>query len=211
MDFAEELTRVLPADLPWRAELIGISARHLALIVEANTHFNLTRITNPREAAIKHILDSVAPWRLFRKAKHVLDAGTGAGLPGMPLAVLLPETHFTLSESTQKKAAFVQAAVQSLALPNVTVNARRAEDFLKEHSVDLITARAVAPVIRALGLFAPAIRAGARVLLYKGPDAELEIAEAAQEARKRQVRVRIVERYQLPDQLGARAIVEMTR
>ena len=211
MNFEEELSRVLPADLPWRAELIDKAARHLALIVEANTHFNLTRITNPREAAIKHILDSVAPWRLFAKAKHVLDAGTGAGLPGIPLAVLLPEVRFTLTESTQKKAHFVESAVQALALPNVTVNSRRAEEFLKEQPADLVTARALAPVIRALGLFAPAIRAGARVLLYKGPDAELEIAEAAQEARKRQVRVRIVERYELPDGLGARTIIEMAR
>lgn len=211
MNFEEELSRVLPADLPWRAELIEKAARHLALIVEANTHFNLTRITNPREAAIKHILDSVAPWRLFQKAKHVLDAGTGAGLPGIPLAILLPEVRFTLSESTQKKAHFVETAVQALALPNVTVNARRAEDFLREQQVDLITARAVAPVIRALPLFSSAIRTGARVLLYKGPDAELEIAEAAQEARKRHVRLRIVERYELPDGLGARTIVEMAR
>ncbi len=211
MNFEAELCRVLPDDLPWRAELIEKAARHLDLIVEANTHFNLTRITNPREAAIKHILDSVAPWRLFQKAKHVLDAGTGAGFPGIPLAVLLPEVRFTLSESTQKKAHFVESAVQALALPNVAVNARRAEEFLKEQPLDLVTARAVAPVIRALGLFAPAIRAGSRVLLYKGPDAELEIAEAAQEARKRQVRVRVVERYELPDGLGARTIVEMMR
>jgi 16S rRNA (guanine527-N7)-methyltransferase len=211
VNFEAELSRVLPEDLPWRSELTGQAARHLALIVEANTHFNLTRITNPREAAIKHILDSVAPWRLFQKARHVLDAGTGAGFPGIPLAVLLPEVRFTLAESTGKKAHFVVSAVQAMGLPNVSVHAGRAEDCLKEQRVDLVTARAVAPVIRALGLFAPAIRAGARVLLYKGPDAELEIAEAAQEARKRQVRVRVVERYELPDGLGARTIVEMTR
>lgn len=211
MNFEEELRRVLPEDLPWRGELIEKTARHLALIVEANTHFNLTRITSPREAAIKHILDSVAPWRLFRKAKHILDAGTGAGLPGIPLAIILPEVRFTLSESTQKKAHFVESAVQTLALPNVTVNSRRAEDFLNEQPVDLITARAVAPVIRALALFAPAVRKGARVLLYKGPDAQLEIAEAAQEARKKQVRLRVIERYELPDGLGTRTIIEMAR
>ena len=211
MNFEQELDRVLPTDLPWRPELIGKAARHLALIVEANTHFNLTRITNPREAAIKHVLDSVLPWRLFHKAQHVLDAGTGAGLPGIPLAVLLPAVQFALSESTQKKAHFVESTVQALALPNVTVTSERAEAFLKEHRIDIVAARAVAPVIRALGLFAPSIRAGVRVLLYKGPDAELEIAEAAQEARKRQVRVHIVERYELPDSLGARTIVELSR
>jgi 16S rRNA (guanine527-N7)-methyltransferase len=209
--FEEELSLVLPADMPRCAELIGQAARHLALIEEANRHFNLTRITSPREAAIKHILDSVAPWRLFAKAKHVVDAGTGAGFPGVPLAVVLPEVRFTLTESTQKKAHFVEAAVQSLALPNVEVNSRRTEEFLKEQPAELVTARALAPVVRAVALFAPAMRAGTRVLLYKGPDAEQEIGDAAQEARKRQVRVRIVDKYELPDGLGVRTIVEMTR
>jgi 16S rRNA (guanine527-N7)-methyltransferase len=69
----------------------------------------------------------------------------------------------------------------------------------------------MAPITRALGLFAPALKGGARALLYKGPDAEMEIAEAEQEARKRKIRMRVIERYDLPDALGARTIVEMSR
>jgi len=93
----------------------------------------------------------------------------------------------------------------------VAVAAERAEDVLRARRVDVITARAMAPLSRAIGLFAPAIKAGARALLYKGPDAEKEIAEAAGEARKRQIRMRVVERYDLPDALGTRTIVEMCR
>ena len=98
-EFADELQQVLPADLPNRDAVIQKCALHLALIVEANEYLNLTRIVSPREAAIKHVLDSVLPWRLFLGARRVLDAGTGAGFPGIPLALVLPDIRFTLSES----------------------------------------------------------------------------------------------------------------
>ena len=209
--FADELRQILPAELPHRDACIAGAARHLELIAETNRQFNLTRIVSPREAAIKHVLDSVLPWRLFEGAVEVADAGSGAGFPGIPLALVLPETHFTLLESTQKKARFLEAAVTALALPNVTVHAVRAEEWLTAHRVDIVTARAVAPLTRAAALFAPALRGGARVLLYKGPDAQTEIAEASAETARRQLRLRITERYELPDSLGTRTIVEMAR
>jgi 16S rRNA (guanine527-N7)-methyltransferase len=211
MPFEEELAQVLPADLPQREDVIVRAARHLDLIVEANQYLNLTRITTLRKAAIKHVLDSVMPWRLFADAKSILDAGSGAGFPGIPLALVFPGGQFLLAESIQKKARFLDSAVASLELTNVTVAAERAEDVLQARRVDIITARAMAPLSRALGLFAPAIKAGARALLYKGPDAEKEIAEATAEARKRQIQMRVVERYELPDALGTRTIVEMSR
>src|SRR3981189_3785117 len=102
MDFEAELANVLPPDLPHIAEVIAKGARHLRVIAQTNEHLNLTRITTPREAAIKHVLDSVIPWRLFAEASHVLDAGTGAGFPGIPLSLVFPEKQFTLSESIQK-------------------------------------------------------------------------------------------------------------
>ena len=207
MDFEEELNRVLPADLPNRETVIQGASKHLALIVEANKVLNLTRIVTPREAAIKHVVDSVMPWRLFQGARHVLDAGTGAGFPGIPLALVLPETRFTLAESIQKKARFVESALAGLKLPNVEISSRRAEEL----KADIITARALAPIPRVLALFRPALKAGARILLYKGPDAEQEIAEAATEARKLRARMEVVMRYDLPDSLGTRTIVHITQ
>ncbi|HUS07898.1 MAG TPA: 16S rRNA (guanine(527)-N(7))-methyltransferase RsmG [Bryobacteraceae bacterium] len=212
MTFEGELADILPSDLPRRDAVIAGCATHLAMIVEANRLFNLTRIVSPREAAIKHVWDSIAPWRLFSQAKHVLDAGTGAGFPGIPLALVLPDTRFTLCESIGKKSRFVATVVESLALPNVSALARRAEEVLREQKgIDLITARAVAPLSRAVQLFGPAISTGARVLLYKGPDAAAEIAEAAEEAKRRQVKMRVLARHELPDSLGSRTIVEMSR
>ena len=151
--FAVEIAAVLPADLPHRDRVVQGCAAHLALIAEANRHFNLTRITSPREAAIKHVLDAVLPWRLFADAVHVMDAGTGAGFPGIPLAFVLPETRFTLAESIQKKARFVESAVGALGIGNVVVAARRAEELCRESRLDIVTMRAVAPVERAIQLF----------------------------------------------------------
>jgi 16S rRNA (guanine527-N7)-methyltransferase len=203
VSYEAELRQVLPPDLPNRETVIAKSAGHLALIEETNRQFNLTRITGPREAAIKHVLDSVMPWRLFTGAKHVLDAGTGAGFPGIPLALVLPDVRFTLVESIQKKARFVQAAVAKLELPNTAVEPRRAEDVLRAQRVDILTARALAPISRALDLFTP----GIRFLLYKGPDVEQEFAEAAPQAKKRRVKMEVVMRYELPDAQGSRTIV----
>ena len=210
MDFAGELDRFLPPDIPRRSHVITISACHLKLIADANERMNLTRIQDPREAAIKHVVDSVSPWRLFAEAKTVIDAGTGAGFPGIPLAAALPDTRFLLADSTQKKAKFVEGAIQTLQLPNAEVSSDRAEDILRGTRFDLITARAVAPVERALGYFAAGLKKGAGVLLYKGPDVEKELMEAGAEAKRRRVTLAVAMRYDLPEQLGGRTVIRIS-
>lgn len=201
---------MLPHDLPNRESVVQQSARHLDLIVDANRHFNLTRIVSPREAAIKHVLDSVMPWHHFSGARHVLDAGTGAGFPGIPLALVLPDIRFTLTESVGKKARFAAEAVKALALANVDVVHGRAEQVAGSSPPDVITLRAVAPLPKACMLLGPALKAGSRALLYKGPDAQTEILDAALEIQKSRLRLRIVARYDLPDGMGTRTLVEMS-
>lgn len=210
MEFAEQLHELLPGDLPNREAVVRKAAQHLELIVEANQYLNLTRITSPREAAIKHVLDSVIPWRLFADAGRVLDAGTGAGFPGIPMALVLPSGRFTLAESIQKKARFVEGAIGRLELPNVAVSAQRAEELARTGEFELIAARAVAPLPKALDLFGSALRKGSRLLLYKGPDIEEEIASAGRELRKHKARVRIVMRYELPEAMGSRVMAEVS-
>lgn len=211
MNFQAELNEVLPADLPNRERVAAKAAEHLELIEEANQQFNLTRISGTREAAIKHVLDSVLPWRLFSGARNVMDAGTGAGFPGIPLALALPEVSFTLAESIQKKARFVESAVERLGLPNVRVEARRAEEMMRGGHIDIVTARALAPLGKALELFGGALATGMKLLLYKGPDAEQEIADAAPAIRKRRVEVAVVMRYELPELQGSRTIVQVEK
>ena len=205
--FNDALARVLPSDLPHRDRLIEKASQHLELILSANEYMNLTRITSPQEAAIKHVYDSVAPWKHFEHAPRVLDGGTGAGFPGIPLALVLPDIRFTLSESVQKKARFLDSAVESLDLPNVRVTAERAEQIAENARFDVITARAVAPLARILELFRKPLKQGARLMLYKGPDIEKELAEA----QNSKVAVQVLCRYELPDGLGARTLIELKR
>lgn len=205
MGFEDELGRVLPADLPNRARVVSGAARHLELIAAANEYMNLTRITSPQEAAIKHVLDSVAPFRWFQRAKLVLDAGTGAGFPGLPLALALPEVRFILCESTGKKARFVDSAVEEIGLPNVDVSSERAETVAQSRRPDVITARAVAPLPKLLDLFGPFLTKGTRLLLYKGPDVESEL----QQAQQHRFMAEILEQYELPDAMGSRTLLEV--
>jgi 16S rRNA (guanine527-N7)-methyltransferase len=211
VDFEQELARVLPPDVPERDRLVEKAARHLGLIVAANEYMNLTRITSPEEAAVKHVFDSIAPWRHFQKAKQILDTGTGAGFPGIPLSLVFPATRFTLAESIQKKARFVDSAVDTLDLPNVRVAAQRAEEFMDGRAVDIITARAVAPMARIIPLFSRALKQGTHLLLYKGPDVEGEIAEAEPELKKFRLTAEVLYRYELPDNMGARTLVTIHR
>lgn len=211
LSFETELERMLPPDLPHRDDVVKQAARHLELVVEVNQYLNLTRVTEPHEAAVKHVLDSVIPWRLFQGARHIIDAGTGPGFPGVPLALVFPDTRFTLADSTAKKARFVESVVEQLGLKNVRVEARRAEELTRAGGFDLITARAMAPLEKALDLFGPALKRGTRALFYKGPDAEREIEEAGRQANKYGVQPRVAMRYELPEGFGTRTIVEVTR
>ncbi len=205
MQFEEELARVLPADVPHRVRLIEKAAQHLTLVEAANQHMNLTRITDPQEAAIKHVYDSVAPWQHFQNSKRILDAGTGAGFPGIPLALVLPDVRFILSESTQKKARFLDSVVESLDLHNVRVTSERAEQVALNHHMDVITARALAPVVRIIDLFRSALKQGSRLVLYKGPDVESEL----QEAHKHRLLAELLCRYDLPEGLGTRTLIQL--
>lgn len=210
MTLEQELSENLPPDLPRRDAVIEGCARHLHLIAHANEHFNLTRITSPREAAVKHVADSLIPWRLFENTPRIIDAGTGAGYPGIPLALTFPHTKFVLADSTGKKARFVESLVKELSLENVEVFNGRAELYLRRDRVPLVTARAIAALDRTIEIFAPSLKNGSRMLLYKGPDAEHEIAAAAVMAARHRVDAAIVKRYDLPQWMGVRTIVELS-
>jgi len=203
VEFAAELARVLPDDIPHRGRLIEKAAAHLSLILAANEQFNLTRIINAPEAAVKHVLDSVLPWRYFEGARRVLDAGTGAGFPGVPLSLVLPDVRFTLAESTQKKARFVEGAVEALELHNVDVSSERAEQIAMAERPEIITARAVAPLERLLELFAKPMKQGAKLILYKGPEVENELAAV----KKFRIKAEQLSRYELPDGMGTRVVL----
>lgn len=115
----------------------------IALIEKWNKAYNLTAIRNKEEMVRLHLLDSlaVAP---YIEGKRVIDVGTGAGLPGIPLAICLPDVDFTLLDSSSKKTRFVQQVVLELKLKNVTVCNARVESYNPPQLFDVVLTRAFA-------------------------------------------------------------------
>lgn len=206
-DYQAALSAVLPEDLPNRAQVIDSGAAHLARMREVNRQMNLTRIIEPREAAIKHVLDSLLPWRLFENYKVIADIGSGPGFPGIPLALVFPAKRILLIESIGKKAKFLSDTVLDLGVQNVEVHNGRAEDILRQTAAGAIVARAVASCDKLLKLLKPVLRKDLPLFLFKGGDVDAEIQEAEAAARHLGRTARIEMRYDLPDNSGSRTLI----
>jgi 16S rRNA (guanine527-N7)-methyltransferase len=171
---------------------LGLSISHqaqrqlgafLAFLLAMNERVNLTAITQPEQAWLRHGLDALTllpQLATLREGASVLDVGSGGGVPGIPLAIARPDLAFTLLEATKKKAAFLSSVSHRLALSNITVVAERAEAMAPRlaRRFDVVTARAVAPLDVLLAWTAPFAKPGGKLLFIKGERAERELAEA---------------------------------
>ena len=163
------------------AEKIPLFERYAEMICETNKSFNLTRILSEEDMAVKHFLDSVAAAEFIPAGAKVIDVGTGAGFPIVPLAILREDLVCTAVESSEKKMGFVQRVADELKL-NLTCICTRAEELaaLNAHreQYDRCVSRAVAalPVLLELGL--PFVKQGGSMLAYKGALAAEEVAAA---------------------------------
>lgn len=151
------------------------------MLVDWNTRMNLTAITEPNEVAQKHFADSILPQRLIPKNASVVDVGTGAGFPGIPLAIARPDIHVTLMDALQKRIGFLTAVCAELGLNFPCVHARAEEagrNPLYRARFDRALSRAVAPASVLAELTVPFLKAGGVSLMYKGPQAEAELSAA---------------------------------
>ena len=158
----------------------GDAARLLALTEELarwNRSYNLTAIA-PAAMVTHHLLDSLAVHADLRGTR-IADAGTGAGFPGLPLAVCNPQRHFTLIDSTAKKLRFVAHAAELLGLENVTPLHARVESMKVAEPFDTVLARAFAPIPKLLDKVAPICGPQTEVLALKGKWPESELAALA--------------------------------
>ena len=166
------------------AEGVPSLLRYGELLVETNKVMNLTAITDPEEIASLHFLDSAALLTLedFRN-KSVVDVGTGAGFPGLPLRILEPTIRLTLLDSLGKRIQFLNRVCQELELTDVACVHGRAEEFAAEHreSFDLAVSRAVAALPVLCELCLPLVRPSGKFLAMKSVDSDQEL-EAAKHA-----------------------------
>lgn len=156
------------------------------LLLEYNKKINLTAITEPHQAARKHFADSLLPLKseLFPPKTKCLDIGTGAGFPGLPLAIFLPECDFLLLDSIAKKLSFASDAIKKLGLKNVKIKVSRAENLIREEnetreSFDVVFSRAVASLPVLIELSLPFVKTGGHFIAFKSKEAENELRDAA--------------------------------
>ena len=164
------------------------------LIIAGNRQINLTRITEPEEFWEKHLWDSlrgIAPKQIFipgiDKGKRIIDIGTGAGFPGLPIALIFPNSQVTLLDSTGKKITFIETVLSALALNNAKTLLGRAEEIGQQYehrqNYDVAVIRAVGNVSVCAEYSLPLVRKGGLSIIYRGSwsEAENESLETAVE------------------------------
>jgi 16S rRNA (guanine527-N7)-methyltransferase len=161
----------------WQSyEKLELLLQFIALIEKWNRAYNLTAIRDKEEMARLHILDSLAILPHLH-GKRLIDIGTGAGLPGIPLAIYRPDMEFVLLDSNAKKTRFVQQAILELKLKNVSVLHSRVEDYQPEQLFDTVVSRAFASMNDILKLTAHLLNKGGLLLAMKGQKPDEELAE----------------------------------
>lgn len=161
----------------------GQFAVYHQMLVAANARMNLTRVPEAaREAADRNYLDCVAPLAHgFPEAENAIDVGSGAGFPGIPLSIMLPEVRFTLLDALQKRVEFLQSVIDALGLNAEAVHLR-SEDAARRPELregfDLAVARAVAPMNVLCEFLLPFVKPGGRMLAMKGPGLDDELRNA---------------------------------
>ncbi|CAI8879694.1 16S rRNA (guanine(527)-N(7))-methyltransferase RsmG [Methylocaldum szegediense] len=161
-------------DIPSTQEQQRKLLAFLRLIDKWNRVYNLTAIRDLRTGVDLHLLDSLTVWPYLR-GERIIDVGTGAGLPGIPLAIMSGSRHFVLLDSNAKKTRFVQQAVIELGLPNVEVITTRVEDYRPERAFDTVVTRAYASLADILAKTRRLLIPRGVILAQKGQLPEKEV------------------------------------
>lgn len=209
----------MPADPLERTLVVGASVQGIALepeqaaamlrliaeLREWNQRFNLTGITDPVDMVRKHLLDSLSV-QPYLRGTRIADVGTGAGFPGLPLAVINPGREFALIEATGKKARFVRHAADVMGLVNVEVIPARSEEWRGPAPYDIVLTRALGKLADFVRVAGHLCGAKGRLLAMKGrrPDAEIAALPSGW-------KVFAVHEVRIPGLAAERCIVELGR
>lgn len=152
-------------------------------LVEENEKYNLTAITKPLEVIVKHFVDSILPYKDIKENSLLIDVGTGAGFPGIPLKILRNDIKLTLLDSLQKRINFLNILIEKLNINDVLTIHARVEDFCRDNreKYDYALSRAVASVPTLSEYLLPLVKVGGYAVMYKSEklDSELELGKKA--------------------------------
>lgn len=149
---------------------------YMNLLLEWNEKINLTAIIDPKEIILKHFVDSLTIAKYVKDDEKLIDVGTGAGFPGIPLAIVKENTDIVLLDSLNKRINFLQEVKENLKLENITTIHGRAEEFGKNkkerETYNIATSRAVAPLNILLEYLIPLVKVGGKAICMKGSNIE---------------------------------------
>jgi 16S rRNA (guanine527-N7)-methyltransferase len=176
---------------PDLADQLSFHAEALAIWADK---INLTAIRDPLEVAVKHYLDSLAPANMIPSNAILLDAGTGAGFPGIPLKIVIPSVSATLVDASRKKVSFLKHVIRAMGLKKMEALQGRIEDLPPKPLYDVIVSRAMSDLEAFVIKAGPLLRFGGRFIAFKGKDVREEIDRL-----KRRLPVRVeIHPYRLP-------------
>ncbi len=187
-------------------------SRYYELLIQTNNQMNLTALTSPEDVAVKHVLDSLLCFRKDRfPGASLLDVGTGAGFPGLPLKIYCPSLKVTLLDSLAKRVTFLQTVISELGLTFIDCLHARAEDAAREKNLrerfTLVTARAVAPLPVLAEYLLPFVRKGGWAVALKGSHFQEECSASAGALKKLGGYLEEIKPVILPGLADRRAII----
>ena len=181
--------RLQACGIPHDPALPGKLLRYHALLLDWNSRMDLTAVTDEEEMIDRHYVDSLMALTvpgLLGEAGTLIDVGTGAGFPGLPLALALPGWRVTLLDAQRKRLDFLQAVIDELGISNVTLIHSRAEDGARRpecrERFDVAVARAVAPLSVLAEYLLPYVKVGGQAICWKGPALADELAQGRRAA-----------------------------
>lgn len=216
MTFAEILAaRGAEAGLRFTDEQLAQLTRYYELLVETNKVMNLTAITEPEEVAVKHMVDSLLAFEPQMSGKTLVDVGTGAGFPGVPLKIYCPSLKVTLVDSLGKRLRFLEQVIAELGLKGIRCEHLRAEDAgrNKKHreQYDYVTARAVARLSVLSEYCLPLAKKGGSFIALKGSRFAEEIEEGEAAVKILGGKIISAEPVKLPGLDDGRAIIKIAK
>lgn len=185
--------------------------KYMNLLIEWNEKMNLTAITEPKEIILKHFIDSITILKYIDDNSKLVDVGTGAGFPGVPLSIMNPTLKITLVDSLNKRLIFLEEVVKELNLKNIEIVHARAEEFGQNKNYrekfDVATSRAVANLATLSEYLVPLVKIDGKIISMKASNAKEEINDAKKAIEVLGGKIEKIEEFDLPESDIGRTII----